>query len=48
MMENISVEFMAHHSCQISDEEENIPAGIVRSDYSHWKYDIIRRKNIYS
>ena len=34
-MENISLELMVHHSCQISDDEENIPAGIVRFDYSH-------------
>ena len=40
-MENISsLELMVHHSCKIPDDEENIPQGIVRFDYSPQKQNI--------
>ena len=48
-MENISLELMVHQSCKIPDDEENIPQGIVRFDYSPWKHDIyIDKYNIHT
>ena len=38
-MENASLELIVHHSCKTPDEDENIPQGIVRFDYSLWKHN---------
>ena len=41
-MENNSMQLMAHHSCKIPDDDENIPQGIVTFDYHLWKHDVGR------
>ena len=39
-MENNSMQLMAHQSCKIPDDDENIPQGIVTFDYHLLKHDV--------